>query len=247
MKDNFNTYSSYYDLLYKDKDYKKEAEYVLSLLIENGNNIKKILEFGSGTGRHGLILKEMGYSVFGIERSGSMVSIAQQAGLDCKVADITNFELNEKFDAVISLFHVISYLTSNESLINAFQNAYKSLKSGGIFLFDTWYTPAVHHQKALPKIKKMNDENISVIRFAEPKININDNIVDVQFTVLTKDLHTGELTEFMENHPMRHFSIPEIDLLARHTGFTLIHAEEFLTSKMPSEETWGICFILKKN
>jgi len=45
---------------------------------------------------------------------------------------------------------------------------------------------------------------------------------------------------------MRHFSIPEIDLIARLTGFEMIHTEEFLTEKPASEETWGVCFVLKK-
>jgi hypothetical protein len=45
---------------------------------------------------------------------------------------------------------------------------------------------------------------------------------------------------------MRHFSIPEIGLLAEHTGFKILKTEEFLTASDPSERTWGVCIILKK-
>ena len=45
---------------------------------------------------------------------------------------------------------------------------------------------------------------------------------------------------------MRHFSIPEIALLAKTTHFELVHSEAFLTEENPSENTWGVCFILKK-
>ena len=45
---------------------------------------------------------------------------------------------------------------------------------------------------------------------------------------------------------MRHFSTPEIKLLAYTTGFELLHAEEYLTKAAPSEKTWGVCYILKK-
>jgi hypothetical protein len=46
---------------------------------------------------------------------------------------------------------------------------------------------------------------------------------------------------------MRHFSIPEIELLAAFTNFTVIKTEEFSTKKIPGTETWGVCFVLQKN
>ena len=52
--------------------------------------------------------------------------------------------------------------------------------------------------------------------------------------------------ELVELHPMRHFSHPEIELLAIHAGFKLLHSEEFLTAKPASKESWGVCFVLQK-
>ena len=49
-----------------------------------------------------------------------------------------------------------------------------------------------------------------------------------------------------ERHPMRHFSIQEIKLLAIIAGFEFVRAEEFMSSEIPSKNTWGVCFILKK-
>lgn len=75
----------------------------------------------------------------------------------------------------------------------------------------------------------------------------NENIVDVMYTVVVKDKISGNWEEFTEVHSMRHFSIPEISLLAKHTGFEVIKAEEFLTGEEPSVNTWGVNFILRKN
>jgi SAM-dependent methyltransferase len=246
MSSNFNLYSKYYNLLYADKDYQGETSYIKILLQKYFPTAKSILEFGSGTGVHGLKLVSDGYNVFGLERSESMVAEAKSNGFSCQVADISNFNLNRKFDCVISLFHVISYLTNNNDLLNCFRNAHLHLNENGVFIFDIWYSPAVYHLKAIPRIKRMQDKDISVIRFADPEININANMIDVKFTVLAKDLHTNELNEFTENHPMRHFSIPEIGLLAECTGFEIEKAEEFLSGNDPGENTWGVCFILKK-
>ena len=57
----FQKFSNYYELLYHDKDYAAEAEYINNLIIRNGKNSKKILEFGSGTGKHANILSKLGY------------------------------------------------------------------------------------------------------------------------------------------------------------------------------------------
>ena len=46
---------------------------------------------------------------------------------------------------------------------------------------------------------------------------------------------------------MRHFSIPELQYHAKEHGFELLKCEEFLTSKELSDNTWGACFLFKKN
>jgi len=247
MDNNFNLYSKYYDLLYRTKDYNAEANYISESIKRYCPNAKTILEFGSGTGGHGLIFQNMGYDIYGLERSETMVEEAKQRGFGCSQADITNFQLDRQFDVVISLFHVISYITDNESLVKVFRNAATHLFSGGLFIFDVWYSPAVYHQKPETRIKKVENEEISVIRMAEPEIHADKNVVDVNYYILVKDKITDKWIEFHEKHPMRHFSIPEISLLATLTGFKLLKAEEFVTGNQPSENTWGVNFILKKN
>ena len=46
----FEDYSAYYDLLYHDKDYAKEADYVAQTLRAADPSVSDLLEFGSGTG-----------------------------------------------------------------------------------------------------------------------------------------------------------------------------------------------------
>ena len=70
-------------------------------------------------------------------------------------ADISNFNLNKKFDSAISLFHVINYLTDNQSIINCFNLVNNHLNTNGIFLFDIWYSPAVYAQKPQTRIKRI--------------------------------------------------------------------------------------------
>jgi len=246
MKANYNLYSKYYDLLYADKDYDSEASYVDKQIKALIPWAKSILEFGCGTGKHGVLLKKRGFEVFGLDQSAQMIGEAKKRGLPCKMADISDFKLKEKYDAIISLFHVVGYLTDNDHLGAMFSNAHHHLNKNGVFLFDLWYSPAVYEQKATTRIKKMRNKEIEVTRIADPKIDVNKNMVDVRYTIFVKDLATNHIEEISESHPVRNFSIPEIELLAKITGFEVKKTEELLTSNEPSVKTWGVCFILQK-
>ena len=65
-------YSTYYNLLYADKDYSAEAGYIDQLIKHYSPATTTILEYGSGTGGHGVLLKEKGYDILGIERSAAV-------------------------------------------------------------------------------------------------------------------------------------------------------------------------------
>lgn len=247
---NFNAYASYYDLLYKDKDYSSESNYVLQMLREVNPDCTHILELGAGSGSHAEHLCRQNCHITGIERSEAMVEKAGRKNIEnftIQQGDITNFNIDKNFDAAISLFHVISYLKTNDQLVQCFKNTHRHLKPGGLFLFDIWYTPAVYTLKPETRIKRLSGNGVSVTRIAEPEIHYNENVVEVNYEVIVKDDKTGQAQYIQEQHPMRHFSLPEIGLLAAHTGFSLVKAEEFLTGNAPGNNTWGVCILLQKN
>lgn len=245
--DVFSAYSRYYDLLYRDKNYVDEATYINNLLKNHGILNGTLLEFGSGTGKHGSLLVAQGHKVHGIELSADMVANSESVpGFTCQQGDISSTAMGCQYDAVLSLFHVISYQTSNEQLQAVFSNAAAHLNSDGLFIFDFWYSPAVYSQKPVVRVKRMADDQVEITRIAEPVLYSNKNCVDVKYTIYARNLTTGAVDTIQENHPMRHFSLPEIDLLARVHGFERLGAEEFLTRNKPSEDTWGVCVILRK-
>lgn len=246
---NFEAYSKYYDLLYKNKDYKSESDYVINCLTEMNPEIQSILELGCGSGSHANYICEQGFRITGIERSQSMLHKAVQKNIsnfNPVQGDISSFDLNQKFDVAFSLFHVISYLTDNQSLLGCFQSVYKHLNTGGLFLFDFWYSPAVYNLKPETRVKRLEDETLSITRIAESDLNHNENVVAVNIEVLIKDKISNKTEIINEKHLMRHFSLPELLLIADFTGFEIIKTEEFLTHEIPSENTWGVCIILKK-
>jgi len=246
-KNIFENYSDFYDLFYQGKDYEAESEYVKNLL--NKFNIRdgEILELGCGTGRHAHFLTNYGYKVHGIEKSSKMVSRANLSkDFFCEVGDITDFNIGKLFDSAISLFHVMSYMTEKRSFINALSNANKHLKKGGIFIFDVWYSPAVYSDLPSNRVRHVTYKDTIITRVANPQVNFNENVVEVEYEFTQEAKNKKLLGSFKETHKMRHFSLLEIDLAAEMTGFKRVLSEEFLTKNPPSNETWGVCFVLKK-
>ena len=57
----FNEYARYYDLLYRNKDYAGETDYVHNLIQAQIPDAKSILNLGCGSGRHDRCLVDKGY------------------------------------------------------------------------------------------------------------------------------------------------------------------------------------------
>jgi SAM-dependent methyltransferase len=249
----FQRYAAFYDLLYRDKDYEAEARYVARKLREARPDARTILELGSGTGHHGRLLASMGFDVHGIERSAEMVAVAQlheiadaPGSFSCEVGDICNIKLSRRFDSVISLYHVISYQTSNEALQAAFAAAAEHLAPGGVFLFDVWHGPAVLTQGVSERVKEVEDDLHRLRRLARPTVDTNQSTVKVIFDMECEDKRSGQVSCFSEDHSMRYLFPTEIDLLARVCGLQLASTEEFLTGHAPTPSTWGVAYLLVK-
>ena len=248
---NFDKYSAYYDLLYADKDYAAEADYVARAL----GSARSVLELGSGTGRHGRLLAQHGFDVLGVELSAEMAAEAQARGraaaggsgsFACEVGDLRSFRAARTFDAVISLFHVISYQTGNDDLAAAFATAAEHLGPGGLFLFDVWHGPAVLAQHPERRTKEAADAARRVRRTATPTLDTNASTVRVDYDVTCVDLATGETARFGEEHLMRYLFPTEVGFLAAAAGFEQVGSEEFLSGHPPSPGTWGVAYLLRK-
>ena len=74
---NFLKYSNYYDLFYKNKDYEKEAKYILDLCNKINYFPKSILEIGCGTAKHMIYWANQNKEVTGIDKSEVMINYAK--------------------------------------------------------------------------------------------------------------------------------------------------------------------------
>lgn len=239
----FGAYARYYDLLYKDKDYQGEVDYISARIRDYGPETKTCLELGCGTGRHAELLGQKGFSLVGVDQSEAMIMQARERcpNIEFHSADLRNVRLERTFDSVLALFHVVSYQTANDDLAQAFRTVDLHLNRGGIFVFDCWYGPAVLHQRPESRIKRLGDGDVRITRIAEPEMLTEKNMVQVNYEILIKDGNRCE--ELQETHSMRYLFQPEVELLLAQHHMKLLHAEEWMSGKSPGSDTWGVVYI----
>ena len=246
----FGNYARYYDLLYRDKDYVGESQFIDRLIQTHTPAARDLLELGCGTGYHAILLAQSGYQIHGVDLSREMLQQAElrrsqlpielAAKLQFQQGDLRTLRLERVFDVVISLFHVISYQTTNEDLQAAFATVKAHLKPGGIFIFDLWYGPAVLTDRPTVRIKRLEDEAICVTRIAEPVIHLNENLVDVNYQVLIRDKTDHTVAELSESHRLRYLFKPELDLLLERSGFQIVDCREWMSDREIGSDTWGV-------
>lgn len=246
----FKDYARYYDLMYAQKEYQQEVDYVLNLITENSTiEVNSLLDLGCGTGRHCKLITKNGISVTGVDLSPEMIDIARSDIQGDEVfycSDILDFSIDEHFDSVVSLFHVASYQQTFTDFERYLNTAYHHLSSGGVFVFDFWYGPAVLTDPPTVRVKRLNGEGLEVTRIAEPLIHENENLVDVNYQIFISDKTSGRTHSLSETHKMRYWFFPELKEIIKASGFSLNTAYRWMTRDPLSFESWNGVIVLKK-
>ena len=249
----FGQYAQYYDLFYGEKDYRGEVDYVDALIKKYAlGDARTILDLGCGTAGHAVLLAQKGYNVTGVDRSDTMLSIAEEKKRQMKVSvelwngDICSVELDKRFDVAIAMFAVIGYQTTNERLESALTNTAKHLNPGGLFIFDAWFGPAVIAQKPQDKMLVAEAGAEKIIRFTHPELDIMTHTVNVNFNVL-HIANDKVLQSVEEMHKMRFFFPKELEFVLAKTGYEVVEMYPFMDfcAKL-TENDWNMVVIARR-
>jgi SAM-dependent methyltransferase len=240
-------YAGAYDDLYHDKDYVAECDLVERLFHEHADSgVKRVLDLGCGTGGHAVILAQRGYDVVGVDRSAEMLRRARERGGPARFVsgDITGVNLEEEFDAVVIMFAVLGYLTSNAEVECALRAARRHLRSGGVLFGDVWYGPAVLAQRPSDRVKVIDTPGGGrVIRVASSELDTRRDVCTVSYHLwrLEGERLAGEVRE---QHAMRYFFEPELEAFLAGAGFDLRKIGGFPNvDDEPGDQTWNVAFV----
>ena len=241
----FKDYADYYDLIYKDKDYVKEVDFLEEIFGEN--KPKNILEVGCGTGNYTKILLERGYEVTAVDISEDMLEIARRK-CNCTLikGDIRDIALNEKFDTCVAMFAVMGYITKNSDIIKALNNIRRHLKPNGIFVFDVWNGLAVMRNLPEQRIKEMENDKIKIVRVAIPNLRAFEHICEVNYKLLILNKEDNTCNEINEKHVVRFYFPQEIKYYLENAGFEVLNICPFLDlNDKVDENIWNTTVIAR--
>ena len=238
-------YANCYDILYQDKDYESECDF-LELVFETCGvgEIRRVLDLGCGTGGHCLPLANRGYTVVGVDRSAEMLQQARckarqhDVPVTFEQRDLCDFVSDGRFDAVILMFAVMSYQRTNDAVRAALAAARRNLRKDGLLVFDFWFGPAVLHLRPSQRMKKVQHNGLEIARMASPCLDRVEPVIHVDLHVC--EMRQGRLIrETRERHTMRFFFPQEIMLLLRENRFQQLALCGFPELEAgPGEKDW---------
>lgn len=138
----YRALASVYDRLTVNVEYKKRAEYIISLLRDFGKGKGILLDAACGTGNMSELFARSGFEVIGVDNSPDMLFEAQnkkyQSGLDILYLhqDIRSLDLYGTVDAAVCCLDSINHLPNKKDVQNAFSSIGLFMEKDGIFVFD---------------------------------------------------------------------------------------------------------------
>ena len=245
----FLEYAKFYDIYYEAKDYSAEVNFILELSEQFGLKPQSILDMGCGTGKHLIEFHKRGLKCDGFDLSDEMLLQARErlSGLDVTLekGDLTKYRNGKKYDLVVSMFAVMGYLIENSQLIAGLKTAKAHMTSDSLFIFDSWFGPAVLAQKPEERTHTYQDGKYTINRDVKPFLDPVGQRVEVRYKI-TVENDSKILKRIEESHLMRYMFVQEMALAMELSGLELVYYCPFLDSTRELDlSTWNVTFVAK--
>jgi SAM-dependent methyltransferase len=143
----------YYEIAF-DMNRRQEVNFLVHCFRRYaGRRVHTVLDIACGTGPHLIRLAERGYVMSGLDLSPQNIEFLRERAAGkgfaphLLVADMTRFRLARPVDAAICMQDSQGHLLTNEALLDHLRCVARSLKKGGLYVFDrymcsSWTDPA---------------------------------------------------------------------------------------------------------
>lgn len=242
----YNEFARVYDELMNDIDYNKWFNYIEDIFKFNNKKPLNILEMACGTGNLTKFLCENRYDITCFDMSSEMLTIAYEKLRGYKNVkilnqDMTEFNLNKKFDVVISICDSINYITNDDDLTSVFNNVYNHLNDDGIFIFDI--NSYFKLSQVIGNNTFIHDEE-DIFYTWQNYFDEDEKISEFYLTFFIKENENYSRIE--EEHFERAYKIDEIIEKLNEAGFKNINYYNAFTFDEPNDKSERINFVVKK-
>lgn len=215
-------FADYYDRITGHKNYPREAEKLAAFIRqETPTGPPRILDVGCGTGKHAVLLAEMGFNVTAIDLSPDMVRMALAKATPVRFVSGDVGSLQERqFDFAYCLFNVVNCLETTEDLTTFLAKIHGRLDQGGAFLLECWNAVAVI--VAPPEIVERTFEapGEQIMRKVTPTADFLRQRLDLEYKVDVYDEGSAQPKKhFKVVHNLTLFTPNEMAYSLRQAGF----------------------------
>jgi len=197
----------YYDLIYSQKDYAKEASVLKKLFSEHKRSPgMRLLDVGCGTGHHIEHLKDK-YTCTGLDISEEILEVAREnvEGVEFVRADMTSFDLGRRFDVITCLFSSIGYVKTYENLEKTFRCFAGHLVEGGAAFVEPWFTREVYSVGGA-YMTTYDGEDVKIARLNVSEIRGDVSVMDMHYLIAERD---RGVKHYVDRHELGLFEVDE--------------------------------------
>ena len=235
----------YDDLINEDINYDNMISRIIEICNEHNIECKDYLDVACGTGNVTVRLAKHFKDIYAVDLSEDMLREAfnklKENRIKGKIIcqDMTEMQLNRKFDLITSVLDSTNYITDEDDLEKYFSSVKEHLKDDGIFIFDV---------NSYYKLSEILGNNIYT--YSEEDVfytweNVfEDDMVSMFLTFFVKQ---GELYErFEEEHFERAYKEEELESALSNCGLEIINKFDGYSNNRVQASSERIVYVVKK-
>lgn len=205
----FNT--SYYHLLYRNRDHREAAEFMNSLTahLQLQKN-DRILDLACGRGRHAKYLYRQGFDVTGVDLSEESIAYAKEYERDRLHFAVHNMlePYPQQFDAVLNLFTSFGYFEKEADNLKTILAIKESLKPKGYGVIDFLNSKIAIKNMVPNEVKTIGTITFKIEKFTKnnfifKNIRFRDKGKDFLFTERIMALTLNDFTHYIHESGMK--------------------------------------------
>lgn len=224
--------AGYYDQFCAEVDYAEQclfAQRAFACFASSGG--RDYLDLACGTGQHLQHMAGHGFVPSGLDNSSEMLArtatrVPQAQLLLCDLAAFTQVE---EFDLITCFLYSIHYSHPIASLEKTLRRAWRALKPGGVFLFNTVDARGIRNDKTVTT--QMTDGDSQLGFRSGWRYSGEGDVLDLVLSI-TRDSAAGRET-WQDHHTMTAITLPQLQNLLEASGFEATLLEHDYRAMIP--------------
>lgn len=232
----YSDYASFYDSIYAEKDYRSEATQLINFLVSQGLELPaRLLDIGSGSGRHLEAFRALGLDGQGIEPSQAMVNRARSRGLNVQQGYLDEIEGRSNNNVCTALFAVVNHIHPDK-LACFLRDVASRLIATGFFALEVW---GENNQPLTPSQRTFRHEDRQFSRTVVPR-QTGRECWELRISIL-ENPSGKKVVE--ENHQIYMHSFESLKKAAKPAGFFPMESSPIYLNR---RDRFHVTYILRR-